>query len=354
VRARILRGVAALTGALALVCAAGTPASAVPSGSGVADHQRPRGYGVLAFLSDRDSTADAANDDIYVTTDLGRTVVRATTDPGLDEFPAVSADGRYLAWTSIRDSTAFPNPDGSGDLFVCRLQLAGRHPGCREVRRLTDLGAGEGAIQPRWSPRGDTLLLTLQTAQDPGDVYAVRVRDRSPQLVRLVGEPGVFDGQPTLSPDGRTLLWASAGMLWAAHADGSDPRPWTTLPASNPDFSPDGRHVVFNAARDGTDQDVYTMRARPEGDGNQAVNLTDGLLSTLGTASVDRWARYSPDGRRIAFWSANDPSPFSGETYVMDADGSDLVNISDDDDELTAQGDPVAETFLDWGGRAHR
>jgi hypothetical protein len=73
------------------------------------------------------------------------------------------------------------------------------------------------------------------------------------------------------------------------------------------------------------------MRAGPEGAGNPAVNLTDGLLATSGELSVNRSARYSPNRRRIAFWSANSISASTGETYVMDADGNDKVNISDDD-----------------------
>lgn len=124
----------------------------------------------------------------------------------------------------------------------------------------------------------------------------------------------LFDGQPTVSPDGSTLLWARGGTLWAAHGDGAEPEQWTRLPAANPDYSPDGRTIVFTAVRPaGTDSDVYEMSAEPKSASNPAVNLTDGLVSSNG---------------------------LTGETCVMHADGIDVTNIGDNDSQGVAERRP--------------
>jgi DNA-binding winged helix-turn-helix (wHTH) protein len=73
-----------------------------------------------------------------------------------------------------------------------------------------------------------------------------------------------------------------------------------------PDWSPDGKRIVFMSAREGK-PDIYVMNA----DGTGLINLTANPAS-------DACPSWSPDGRQIVFES--DRPPGQG-IYVMDADG---------------------------------
>jgi Tol biopolymer transport system component len=113
--------------------------------------------------------------------------------------------------------------------------------------------------------------------------------------------------------------------IYVARANGEDVRNLTNAPGSNewgPAWSPDGTRIAFNSDREGTPQ-VYVMNA----DGGDVRRLSD------------VWGEYpawSPDGTRIAFGSyAGGTTPFGDPNYdvfVMDADGSNEMNLTDDPD----------------------
>lgn len=148
----------------------------------------------------------------------------------------------------------------------------------------------------------------------------------------------VRDSYPSLSPDGRTLLFQSnrsgRQAIWAAAADGSDPTllfdggAWGSNPAT-PVWSPDGRTIAFAmtpAGAAGPDEsDVYAMS--PDGTGIRR------LTEAPGDDSHPRW---SADGRRLFFNSARATPDLTAEwtrqwidIYSMAADGSDLRRHTD-------------------------
>ena len=102
-----------------------------------------------------------------------------------------------------------------------------------------------------------------------------------------------------------------------ANADGSGLRRLTRGPGvdCDPVWSPDGRKIAFQRLLVrgegekivGFDFDVYVINA----DGSGERNLTGDALSERPI--------WSPDGRKIAFWSGPDGA---GGVYVMNADGS--------------------------------
>ena len=63
------------------------------------------------------------------------------------------------------------------------------------------------------------------------------------------------------------------------------------------------------------DNDVYVMNA----DGTGRLNLTH-------HPGTDAFARWSPDGQRIAFASRRDGGQF--EVFVMDADGANVKRLT--------------------------
>ena len=74
----------------------------------------------------------------------------------------------------------------------------------------------------------------------------------------------------------------------------------------SPDWSPDGKSIVFYSSRDG-DFEIYVMGA----DGKNQRQITD-------NAPSDGNPAWHPYAQRIAFWSERDGN---SEIYVMDADG---------------------------------
>ena len=101
------------------------------------------------------------------------------------------------------------------------------------------------------------------------------------------------------------------------NADGSGQRRLTRDPARDggPDWSLDGRQIVFSREWKDGHREIYVMNA----DGSRQRSLTRSR-SSFGPA-------WSPDGRKIVFFSdraGND------EIYIMNADGSEQRRLTRD------------------------
>jgi Tol biopolymer transport system component/predicted Ser/Thr protein kinase len=162
---------------------------------------------------------------------------------------------------------------------------------------------GRGAMWPDVDPTGTKLLYTKH-GWDP-NIWRVALDPSG----RAAGEPEALiqSNQPDtyfdLSPNGQTIAYASersgAGEVWLADADGSNPRPLTSMDATaiwntHPRWSPDGEWIAFDADFDGN-RDVYVIPV----DGGTARRLTTDPSSD----SVQRW---SADGRWILFGGARE------------------------------------------------
>lgn len=92
-----------------------------------------------------------------------------------------------------------------------------------------------------------------------------------------------------------------------------------------PNWSPDGRHIVFRRMVGEKDSEVFIANS----DGSGAVNLTN-------NPAFDGWPAWSPDGREIAFASNRAGNPKVYKVYVMAADGSDVRLVADTEGRGTA------------------
>jgi len=118
----------------------------------------------------------------------------------------------------------------------------------------------------------------------------IRTETEDPQPVR-----GIV--RPTLSPDGKTLLYAALGDLWLLRLDPDTPeapRPLTRdgYEDTDPIWTPDGESVIFASDRRGT-MDLWEKRA----DSAPGAGLTQ-LTTRLGAETAPA---LSPDGARLAY-----------------------------------------------------
>ncbi|MEO8090322.1 MAG: CehA/McbA family metallohydrolase [Gemmatimonadales bacterium] len=107
----------------------------------------------------------------------------------------------------------------------------------------------------------------------------------------------------TWSPDGQELIYSMQGSLWRQRLGSNEARQLTAGPgyAYQPDWSSDGRHVVYAAY----DRDAIELRLLDLFSGQTRSLIADG--------SVNVEPRWSPDGRRLAFVS----TAFEGRWHIF-------------------------------------
>ena len=129
---------------------------------------------------------------------------------------------------------------------------------------------------------------------------------------------------PRLSPDGQQIVFFRYGekdgggpvpprisAVWVVDANGENLRQLSpaTLPAHDPDWSPDGALILFESPH-GDGDDLYTMRP----DGTDVRQLTSD-----GSSSLASWA---PDGRILFVRPAVGGNGEAPGWWTMDADGT--------------------------------
>jgi len=254
------------------------------------------GRGKIAFMSDR-----AGNRDIWVMNADGSGVSQLTSDPGIDDQPSWSPDGRKTAFTS--------NRSGSYDIWVMKADGSG----------ATDLTNDQQPDWlPAWSPDGTRIAFTKSWGvESQTDIYVMRADGTAQQPVAS----GSYDeSDPTWSPDGRQLAYVSnqggTPDIWVTNLDGSGQGNLTANSVEDyaPAWSPDGKRIVFSSMRSGGPQ-LWAMNA----DGTDPVQLT---TSAAGGANPT----WSADGRSIAF--AGCYSGWTYDIYAMDVQGGSARNLT--------------------------
>jgi len=142
-----------------------------------------------------------------------------------------------------------------------------------------------------------------------------------------------------------------ASGIYITNANGSDPRPLRVPNGSGLvqavgayAWKPDGSQIAFDAASEMYDpeervttwaRDVFVMNA----DGSRVTNLTRSLVIEGEETTVYDYSNptWSPDGSRVAFEGSYDDDPTDNDDYdvtdilVMNADGSQVINLTRDD-----------------------
>ncbi|HEX8071281.1 MAG TPA: LpqB family beta-propeller domain-containing protein [Pyrinomonadaceae bacterium] len=239
--------------------------------------------------------------DIYTMRADGAQPARLTTPPGKNFYTAWSPDGRRLAFGARRDGD-------KTDIYTMNAD------GSRVVRLTHD--AGNNAT-PAWSPDGRRIAFISDRDGGGYQLYVMRA-DGTAQTRLLNDDARHFN--PQWSPDGRRLVYYTErgdqqDQVFVVNADGTHPLRVTGGTGHNifPAWSPDGARLLFTARRDGaTEFQMYTVRA----DGSDLRRLA---------AQPAFFARFAPDGRRVAFIAGKYPA---NAVYVMRADGTQITQLA--------------------------
>jgi Tol biopolymer transport system component len=171
--------------------------------------------------------------------------------------PVWSPDGTRLVFDSTRDDTG-----GTGaisDIFVMNADGSG-------VTKLTN--SNGWSQEAAWSPTGDLIGFQSDMGSWPDLQGVYVIRPDGTGLRRVTSLPvgtrrSYYHAGPRFSPDGRSLEYMAIRLgrdtpegyvgelsaLYIVGVDGSNPHritPWS-LKAGDADWSPDGKHIVFEA-----------------------------------------------------------------------------------------------------------
>ncbi|HLQ67608.1 MAG TPA: hypothetical protein VK123_10305 [Candidatus Limnocylindrales bacterium] len=160
---------------------------------------------------------------------------------------------------------------------------------------------------PTPSPDGKWLAFT-STRESPGDsVKQIWIRPIAGGTPRqLTHEPdSARASTPTWAPDSKSLLFVSTRVkdynVYSVPLDGGEPRPMTDAPSSNrfAVYSPDGKEIVFPSNRMKPGEiwgfDLYVMNANGEKFMEQPARR---LTNNMGSPGHPTW---SPDGKWVAY-----------------------------------------------------
>lgn len=282
----------------------------------------------IVFETERGERSDY---EIFVVAPDGSRLANVSHSWADDVAPVWSPSGRRIAFVSFRDTLAGKWNLGPGSIYLVDFDpLAGVDTG--GAFRLTDNEGSDG--WPTWSPDGTRIAFESDRSGN-WDIWIVNADGSG--LVNLTRSPDE-ERYPAWSPDGHRLAFTSKrngpSNVWVLNiqealqgAGASKAGNLTKSPHRDryAMWSPDGRRIAFNTNRDG-DQEIYVMNA----DGSSPTNVS------RAPDSIEGLADWSPDGKRLVLYSDR---PGNKDLFVVDLATNRWTNITNH---------PVSDEFCTW------
>ena len=247
--------------------------------------------------------------------------------------PDWSPDGRQIAFDrcAVKCEIWTIDADGTNQKRV--------GPDC-----LRKTGPCQDRAYPSWSPNGRLIAFggsigaVRKNAVEHAEIFLMNANGTGVrQLTRMTsGRPFAMDlVDPAWSRDGKQLVFAVQNFaaadppnrraLYVVNADGSGLReltPWSLNAGDSPDWSPDGKLILFRTVSTANAHHGNLHTIRPDGTG--LTKLTD-----YPAPKVVLTGSFSPDGKWITFSRFTEGS--YPAVYAMRTNGKDLRRVSLDD-----------------------
>ena len=233
---------------------------------------------------------------------------RLTTEDNIQHFyPSLSPDGQNVLYAGFREQNVYE---------IYRLVLNDGSVN-RLTNRLGDLTA------PEYSPDGQRI--TFARGNPNTGKFQIMIMDGNGDNPGNI--PGVSGWDPTWSPDGKQMLFASdrdgAIQLFTVNIKTGGLKRITNLPSirGRSDWSPDGQFIVTYSG-ESWHREVYIMNA----DGSGVRQLTPSGGNSQGPS-------FSPDGKWVVFTAYFDRygDDHGCEIYIIRTDGTGLRRLTDND-----------------------
>jgi aqualysin 1 len=256
----------------------------------------------------------------------------STSDTAIAPRTGTSSAAPFVAGMAARYLSG--NPQASPD-SVSKAIVRSATPG-----KIQNISAGSPNLL-LYRPDGK---IVFASCRDGNDFELYTMNPDGSEQTRLTFHDYSDDMWPEFSPDGTQIAFTSGRgddlryQVYVMNADGTNVRRVTSNQTGHnaeAAWSPDGKQIAFRSNRDAGDWEIYAINV----DGTNERRLTY-------SAGADIDPAWSPDGTKIAFPSYRG-SPSMTETYgadninifVMNADGSNQVNITPNWDGVGARND---------------
>ncbi len=211
--------------------------------------------GEVLFLANADGTRQ-------------RPLTRPPADYG-DYHPRISPDNMQVAfYRDLKDT------DAGGDTYVVNTDSG-------KERLLVP-----GEREPDWSPDGRAVV-TANLVEDEGQVDTVTITDAATRKAEKVKKTTDL----VVSPDGSQYAFSTGKgiMLMPAHGKKYHKLPHTVANDFSPEFSPDGKRLVFANAASKYDTTVRPALYTIDLDGRHRAKLTDGRNPRWVRRAITAW-----------------------------------------------------------------
>ena len=214
--------------------------------------------------------------------DASRLEIRGTPAPLLEDVAGASDTGGGQLDLSQNGTLVYLSGKSQGLTRPVWMDSTGKQ---------TPLGAASG-LTPRLSPDGKLLALSVN-----GDIS---VYDPRGALLRITFNPTATNRYPVWTPDGKHIVFASAGLWWV-RADGSGQPQQIFESKANPfpgSFSPDGRRLAFAQVAGTTSRDIWILPLDLTDPDHPKSGKAEPFVST---PAFEADPAFSPDGRWLAY-----------------------------------------------------
>ncbi|MBM2839244.1 MAG: hypothetical protein HW415_1869, partial [Deltaproteobacteria bacterium] len=238
----------------------------------------------------------------FAATSTMNTPIKLTTHTADDFQPAVSPDGKMVAFVS--------NRSGNNDIWLVPIKGG-------PARQMTFHTASDSA--PAWSRDGKRLAFTSLREDSKGDIWVLDLEGNTE--TRITDSKGA-ESYPSWLPDGRRIAFSRGEEVW--RIDLRTHKEERLFKGFYPSVSPDGRFIAFITFDDSSSGGKGSIYLYKTAD-SKIIRLTSGEFS-------DAFPSWSLDSREVYFSRFSEDTNSDGIINLQDNPSIWMIEFSSDSD----------------------